>query len=175
MSSFFDSDDKDLQDDKVSEGMASNLRKVILVVVPLIIFVFGSYMFYQFLTNQRDSLLVERKVIEQVTSGKSLAKVELAPMIANLSSAGKQASKVIKMTVALEIEASDDKEVRLVESRSAEVQDIFQIFLRDLRPSDLNGAEGTMRLKEELIKRSGKVLSPVVVTNVLFKEILIEG
>lgn len=175
MSDFFDSDDSKSGKTQADDGIVSIVRRALIVIIPLIVFIFGSYMFYEFLTNKRDSLMVERKVIEQVTSGKELVKVELDQLVANLSSTAQRASKVIRMKLVLEIEASDDKEVKFVEGRNAEVQDIFQVFVRDLRPADLNGAEGTVRLKEELLKRANKVLSPVLVTDVLFKEILIEG
>ncbi len=174
MSDFFETDNDKLQKNDSPNGVIDSLRKVLMVVVPLVVFIFGSYMFYEFLTTKRDSLMVERKVIEQVTSGKERVQVAIEPIVANLSSAGKQANRVIRMKLVLEIESSDEQEVNLVSVRNTEMQDIFQVFLRDLRVGDLNGAEGTMRLKEELIKRANKVLAPVLVTDVLFKEILIE-
>ncbi len=40
------------------------------------------------------------------------------------------------------------------------VIDIFQTYLRELRPTDLNGSAGLYRLKEELTRRVNAAISP---------------
>jgi flagellar FliL protein len=54
------------------------------------------------------------------------------------------------------------------------VTDIFQTYLRELRPSDINGSAGLFRLKEELTKRVNAAVAPIPVTAVLFKEIVVQ-
>jgi len=54
------------------------------------------------------------------------------------------------------------------------VTDIFQTYLRELRPSDLNGSAGLFRLKEELTRRVNAAVAPVKVSAVLFKEIVVQ-
>ena len=54
------------------------------------------------------------------------------------------------------------------------VTDIFQTYLRELRPSDLNGSAGLFRQREELTKRVNAAISPGQVTAVLFKEIVVQ-
>jgi flagellar protein FliL len=54
------------------------------------------------------------------------------------------------------------------------VTDIFQTYLHELRPADLNGSAGLFRLKEELTKRVNLALAPIPVSAVLFKEIVIQ-
>ncbi len=54
------------------------------------------------------------------------------------------------------------------------VMDIFQTYLRELRPSDLNGSAGMFRLKEELTRRVNAAISPKQVNAVLFKEMLVQ-
>ena len=51
---------------------------------------------------------------------------------------------------------------------------MFQTYLRELRPSDLNGSAGMFRLKEELTKRVNYAVSPNQVSAVLFKEIVVQ-
>jgi flagellar FliL protein len=51
---------------------------------------------------------------------------------------------------------------------------MFQVYLRELRTTDLNGSVGMFRLKEELTRRVNAAISPHHVNAVLFKEILIQ-
>jgi flagellar FliL protein len=52
--------------------------------------------------------------------------------------------------------------------------DAFQTYLRELRPSDLDGSAGLYRLKEELTRRVNAAISPNRVSAVLFKEIVVQ-
>ena len=52
--------------------------------------------------------------------------------------------------------------------------DVFQTYLRELRPTDLSGSAGLFRLKEELTRRVNLAIAPNQVNAVLFKEILIQ-
>ena len=54
------------------------------------------------------------------------------------------------------------------------VMDAFQTYLRELRPTDLDGSAGLYRLKEELTRRVNAVLAPNHITAVLFKEIVVQ-
>ena len=54
------------------------------------------------------------------------------------------------------------------------VTDIFQTYLRELRPTDLNGSAGLFRLKEELTRRVNYAVAPNQVSAVLFKEIVVQ-
>ena len=54
------------------------------------------------------------------------------------------------------------------------VEDAFQVFMRELRPSDLEGSAGMFRLKEELLRRVNMTVYPAKVDAVLFKELLVQ-
>jgi flagellar FliL protein len=54
------------------------------------------------------------------------------------------------------------------------VMDAFQTYLRELRPTDLDGSAGLYRLKEELTRRVNAAVSPNRITAVLFKEIVVQ-
>ena len=53
------------------------------------------------------------------------------------------------------------------------LQDMFQAFLRELRPEDLNGSQGTYQLRYELLRRVNLVAAPAKVNAVLIEEMLI--
>jgi flagellar FliL protein len=52
--------------------------------------------------------------------------------------------------------------------------DLFQTYLREMRPEELRGSAGTWRLREELIARANIAIAPARVTDVLFTELLIQ-
>jgi flagellar FliL protein len=54
------------------------------------------------------------------------------------------------------------------------VTDIFQTYMRELRPIDLNGSAGLFRLREELTRRVNTTIAPQQVNAVLFKEIVVQ-
>ena len=54
------------------------------------------------------------------------------------------------------------------------VMDAFQTYLRELRPTDLDGSAGLYRLKEELTRRVNAAVAPNRITAVLFKEIVVQ-
>jgi flagellar FliL protein len=54
------------------------------------------------------------------------------------------------------------------------VMDAFQTYLRELRPTDLDGSAGLYRLKEELTRRVNVAVAPNKITAVLFKEIVVQ-
>ena len=54
------------------------------------------------------------------------------------------------------------------------VLDSFQTYLRELRPSDLDGSAGLYRLREELTRRINVAVAPGRINAVLFKEMVIQ-
>ncbi|MBM3618267.1 MAG: flagellar basal body protein FliL [Alphaproteobacteria bacterium] len=95
----------------------------------------------------------------------------LPEFLVNLSSASNQTSYV-KMKVTLVLGSEADSLV--AQERLPVLQDHFNTYLRDLRASDLSGSAGMYRLREELLARANKSLSPVKVQNILFNEILVQ-
>ena len=96
----------------------------------------------------------------------------LPPMIVNLNNEEGQTGAFMKLTVALEV-ASQEVMVE-IQPRMAKVVDAFQVYLRELRRSDLEGSAGVYRLKEELLRRVNVAIYPSHVESVLFKEILVQ-
>ena len=54
------------------------------------------------------------------------------------------------------------------------VMDAFQTYLRELRPTDLEGSAGLYRLKEELTRRVNASIAPSRINAVLFKEVVVQ-
>jgi flagellar FliL protein len=96
---------------------------------------------------------------------------DLPDMLVNLNTGGHKSS-FLKMTVSLQLEsATDQPKVVAVQPR---VVDMFQTYLRELRPEDLRGAAGLYRLREELLYRVNAATAPTKVDDVLFREMLVQ-
>jgi flagellar FliL protein len=96
----------------------------------------------------------------------------LPTMTVNLNDDGAAGDAFMKLTIALEV--ADENVMREIQPRMAKVVDAFQVYLRELRKSDLEGSEGIYRLKEELRRRVNLAIFPAHVEGILFKEILVQ-
>ena len=96
----------------------------------------------------------------------------LPSMTVNLNDDGAQGDQFLKLTVALEV--ANEGVMKDIQPRMAKVVDAFQVYLRELRKSDLEGSEGVYRLKEELRRRINVAIFPAQVDGILFKEILVQ-
>ena len=94
---------------------------------------------------------------------------ELPTMTVNLNS---DKAEFLKLSVTLEL--PDESMVELIEPRMARVIDAFQVYLRELRRSDIEGSAGIYRLKEELRRRVNLAIYPAEVNGILFREILVQ-
>lgn len=96
---------------------------------------------------------------------------DLPEMLVNLNTPGRKQS-FLKIRVSLEL--ADPLDVPKVESVLPRIIDNFQVYLRELRVEDLQGASGIYRLREELLVRVGAAVKPAKVSDVLFKEMLVQ-
>jgi flagellar FliL protein len=98
--------------------------------------------------------------------------VEVPDMLVNLVGLPGERVQYLKIRVVLEIK--EEKQVEAIKPTLPRVTDIFQTYLRELRPTDLNGSAGLFRLKEEMTKRVNLAVAPNQVSAVLFKEIVVQ-
>jgi flagellar FliL protein len=98
--------------------------------------------------------------------------IDIPEVLVNLANAGADRTQYLKVKVVLEVpDAALKEQITPVMPR---VMDTFQTYLRELRPTDLEGSAGLYRLKEELTRRVNAAISPNRVNAVLFKEIVVQ-
>jgi flagellar FliL protein len=97
--------------------------------------------------------------------------IDLPELIANLNSNPHRPSYV-KLQARLEVTRPED--VERVKAAMPRLQDLFQTYLREMRPEELRGSAGTYRLREELISRANLAAAPARITDVLFTQMLIQ-
>ncbi len=95
---------------------------------------------------------------------------DLPEMTVNLATEGR--TTYLKVRIALEVE--NRAMIDQIQPFLPRILDAFQIYLRELRPADLEGSAGLFRLKEELLRRINLSVYPAKVEGVLFKEILVQ-
>jgi flagellar FliL protein len=98
--------------------------------------------------------------------------VDVPDMLVNLVGSPGERVQYLKVKVVLELK--EEKQVEAIKPSMPRVTDIFQTYLRELRPADLNGSAGLFRLREELTRRVNAAVSPSQVNAVLFKEIVVQ-
>ncbi|MDQ0462368.1 flagellar FliL protein [Caulobacter ginsengisoli] len=77
------------------------------------------------------------------------------------------------MKLKLTLELPDDAQVEVLNENGPRIQDMFQGFLRELRPEDLNGSQGGYQLRMEIQRRVNLVIAPAKINSVLIEEMLI--
>jgi flagellar protein FliL len=164
--------DNEQADGGAADGAASGgapkskLKLVITVVAVLALVGGGAASYFLFFGHSGEEKHAEAAV------AKPPAFVEVPDMLVNLVGAPGERVQYLKVKVVLEVK--EEKQVEAIKPSMPRVTDIFQTYLRELRPSDLNGSAGLFRLKEELTKRVNAAVAPIPISAVLFKEIVVQ-
>jgi flagellar FliL protein len=77
----------------------------------------------------------------------------------------------LKLKLTLELPDHDTADT--LDANMPRLQDMFQTFMRELRPEDLQGSEGSFALRAEIAKRVNLVIAPAKINSVLIEEMLI--
>lgn len=169
-------DDSPKAASKGARGLGGKKKLILLIVLPLLLVVGGAAGAY--FSGAIDALLgkgggekeVEHK--EAAPGGVQAAVFyDLPEMLVNLNTAGRKQS-FLKIRVSLELENALD--ATRIEQVMPRIVDNFQVYLRELRVEDLQGAQGMYRLREELLTRVNAAAKPAKVNDVLFKEMLVQ-
>jgi flagellar protein FliL len=117
-------------------------------------------------------LLMGRSHHDATPAAKPAVFVDLPEVLVNLSNTGNDRTQYLKVKVVLEL--PDQQLMQQIQPVMPRVLDTFQTYLRELRPTDLDGSSGLYRLKEELTRRVNAAIAPNKVSAVLFKEIVVQ-
>lgn len=175
--------DDDIGSDEVSEAPSKKLpiKKILILVLPLLLLVGAGAGLY--FTGVIDSLMGKLKggeehaaapaehTAEAPKAGGPVTFMDLPEMLVNLQTQGRKQS-FLKIRVAIELESPAD--MPRVEQVMPRIVDSFQVYLRELRVEDLQGAAGMHLLREELQTRVQAAVKPVKVNDVLFREMLVQ-
>lgn len=162
-------DDQGEGDEKQQEGGKPRLRlsprKLVIAAVPLLVLLGGGGYFMW------DKLPFAGSSDGSNVAANPKVYYTLPEMVVNLSSQDKRA-QYLKLKVSLE--AKNQDVIDALNPIMPRILDMFQLYLRELRSSDLEGSAGIYRLKEELLRRINMELYPHRISRVLFNEIIIQ-
>lgn len=96
---------------------------------------------------------------------------ELPEQTVNLYAQNSRA-QYLRVKISLELESSEV--VPEIERNMPRVLDAFQTYMRELRPSDLEGTKGVFHLKEQLLLRINQAVYPAEVRAILFEDFLVQ-
>ena len=96
---------------------------------------------------------------------------DMPDLVSNLN-VGARRPTFIKLRSKLELARPED--VAVVQAALPRLQDMFQTYVREMRPEELRNSAGTYRLREELIARASLAAPGAQVRDVLFTELLVQ-
>ncbi|WP_303698139.1 flagellar basal body-associated FliL family protein [Brevundimonas naejangsanensis] len=95
----------------------------------------------------------------------------LPDMIVNIQSVD---GRPTYLKLRLTLEMKDASVASHLQAEAPRMQDMFQGFLRELRPEDLAGSAGSYQLRAEILRRVNLIAAPGKVDAVLIEEMLVQ-
>lgn len=160
-----DTDDIDDVEGAPVKRKLSGKVLILYIVLPLVILIgAGAGVFMSGLLGGGEEAHEEEQVV--------VAPVfyDLPDFLVNLS--GEAPQHFLKMKVTLQI-VNAEASMRL-DAELPRILDAFQIFLRELRPEDIEGSAGMLRVKDELLRRINLAVQPPLVIDILFREVIVQ-
>jgi flagellar FliL protein len=142
-----------------------SMKVLIIGAAALVVLAAGGGGYY-FISHKHEAAKAEE------SKAKPAVFVDLPEVLVNLSNSGSERTQYLKIKIVLEL--PDQPMVAQITPIMPRVMDAFQTYLRELRPSDLDGSAGLYRLKEELTRRVNASIAPNRINAVLFKEIVVQ-
>jgi flagellar protein FliL len=146
-------------------------RKLILLALPVMLVAAGAALWFTGVIPHLLGMHHEEHAKAEEPKPVPPTFIDLPEMVANLNGDPKRPS-YIKLIARLELPKAEDAE--RVRATIPRLQDMFQTYLREMRPEELRGSAGTYRLREELIARANVAVGPAHVNDVLFTQMLIQ-
>ena len=142
-----------------------SLKLVIIAAAALVVLGGGGAAAYFMFAGK-----TEHKAADPVV--KPVAFMEIPDVVVNLAGTANERTQYLKVRVVLEV--PEQAVIAQITPVMPRVMDAFQTYLRELRPSDLEGSAGLYRLREELTRRVNATIEPARINAVLFKELVIQ-
>jgi flagellar FliL protein len=164
-----EADGVEAEDGKAAPKRKLPLKKILIAVGGLVAVCGIGYVGYSFLFSGKS----EQAAAAAASQVKPAVFMDMPEVLVNLSNTGTtERTQYLKVKVVLEL--PDQEMSTQIQPVMPRLMDTFQTYLRELRPTDLDGSAGLYRLKEELTRRVNAAIAPSRINAVLFKEIVIQ-
>lgn len=155
--------------DAAPQGKARRLRTLIIAAAAVALLSMGAAIAY--VTGGLDGVFGGEPPAEAAAEPAPIVFYELPDLVVSLNTNERQ-STFLKVKISLEL--PDQAAVAAVERVMPRIIDHCQVYLRELRPDDLRGSAGTLRLRQELRRRIAIAVAPAEIRDVLFVELLVQ-
>lgn len=156
-----------------AKGGQNKIKKILIIVVPLILIIAGIVYFYMFVikgSKHEDGEIVEQGKPKQKVALEQNAYLDLDPITVGLTPSGPK-REFLRLDMTLRVASEEDS--KAIMEKLPIIKDSLIVFLRSLRATDFNSSNSTIYLKEEITKRINKITAPISVKEVLFQEIAV--
>lgn len=155
-------------EDGTPQAAFAGRRKLMVTVLPAVLVLLGAGLYFAGIPA---ALFGAKHPSGNAAAAAPTLYVDLPEMVANLDSDPRR-PRYVKLRARIEVKGADNQ--RAVQASLPRLEDLFQTYLRDVRPDDMRGSMGTYRLREELIARADIAVAPAHVADVLFAEMLVQ-
>ncbi|MGZ9034768.1 MAG: flagellar basal body-associated FliL family protein [Rhodospirillales bacterium] len=160
--------------DAAREGKARRFRTLIIAAAAASLLAAGASIAY--VTGALDGVVGSEPAQDTAADGATaqpapIVFYELPDLVVSLNTNERQ-STFLKVKISLEL--PDQAAVAAVERVMPRIIDHCQVYLRELRPDDLRGSAGTLRLRQELRRRIAIAIAPAEIRDVLFVDLLVQ-
>ncbi|BBF91849.1 flagellar basal body-associated FliL family protein [Blastochloris tepida] len=158
------------REDGAADGEApagGGKKKLILIGAAVLVLALGGGGFFLFKGKGKS----DEHAAEAKPAAKPVMFFEVPDITVNLAG---NPNRPLYMRVKAVIEVPDEAAMQALKPMMPRVVDSFQVHLREMRQTDLEGSAGIYRLREELTRRVNAAIAPARINAVLFKEIVVQ-
>jgi flagellar FliL protein len=163
-----------------AEKKGGGRKKLLLLALPVLLVAIGAGLWFGGILPPLLGMGAPAATAEGREPGpRTVAFLDMPEIVTNLNAPGRR-SVYLKLRSKLELARPEDG--ALVQASMPRLLDLFQTYLREVRPEELRGSAGTQRLREELVARANIAVAQsgrgetqqIRVNDVLFLEILVQ-
>jgi flagellar protein FliL len=163
---------EDTETEAEAKKSGGKLKLILIIVVPLALLLGGGAAAYVMgMVPGLNGAADGADATPAAENPADIVFVDLPDMLVNLNAGGHRL-RYLKIAAALEVRGANQAE--MVRQFVPRILDSFQLYLRAIRPEELDGAEGVYRLKEALLARTNDAVHPAQVRDVLVRELLVQ-
>ena len=163
----------ELSEEELEELNKKKKKKKMMIIIALVAVLGGGggagFMMHK--KKQEEAKKAMQKAKKKKKPKKEQIYHDLADILVNLNTGGKGVS-FLKLKVTLDLDTKDN--LAAIEKHMPRIKDILQLYLRELRPVDLQGSVGLYRLRDEMLLRINKAIHPAYVNDILFRDVLVQ-
>ena len=163
-------EDDDFDGEEESSKGGGKKKLMLLLLVLLLLGGAGAGVYFSGILDGDEEKVAEEKDLPPPPPDKSIF-VDLPDMLVNLNQVGGKPN-FLKIRVSLEVAQNADTTALM--HFMPRVMDIVQVYVRELRLTDLRTGKGLSALRRVLLTRINKAVDPVEIKTVLFRDMLVQ-